>query len=169
MCASFLLQLPFKEVRYLAGAENLQKWCDFGSLLPANPALSGASKCLSAEEGEVKFVSAIWVCFSFAPTNVKPRKRLELYGWMSTAHWNGSKFRSGERSVALQTLTANEDACDPQVDERENLEMSEEFGAMVTGVEDICRIRMLAKNQEILDKKLKKFKKQMISTESPLM
>ena len=41
------IQLPYQEVRYLTGAHNLQSWCDFGSLLPANPALSGTHTPLS--------------------------------------------------------------------------------------------------------------------------
>ena len=145
-------------MRYLAGSHALRNWCDFGSLQPANPTLSGCSKCLThdADTTEVKFISAIWICFSFDPTQVQPQHKTKLHGWISTTHWNGNVFRTGEYNETLEQLTGDQrQQREEELECEEQAELAEEFGDMVCEVESICKPRMIQHRLDVIDKQLK--------------
>ena len=72
---------------------------------------------MHSELGEVKFVTGIWMCFSFDPIQVQPQNRYRLFGWMSTAHWNGSVFRSGEIMNIERDI--HEEETDAELDDHE--------------------------------------------------
>ena len=163
-CASSQLiypanQLPFKEIRYLVGAHNLQQWCDFGSLQPANPCLSGSSKCMDADLGEVKTVIGIWVCFSFDPKQLQPQNRFKLFGWISAAHWNGDVWRVGEECTPRRAtgpgVSAEELLLQELAEEHKQDMLAEDFTAAAKEVEAICKPRMKEKKALINAKKIK--------------
>ena len=156
----FANQLPFKEIRFLVGAHNLQQWCDFGSLQPANPCLSGSSKCMDSDLGEVKTVIGIWVCFAFDPTQLQPQNRLKLYGWISAAHWNGEGWRVGEECVSKRGRTGPGVSVDELIlrdlaEEHKQKMLTEDFTAAAKEVEVICKPRMKEKEALIQAKKIK--------------
>ena len=152
-------QIPYKEIRYLVGSDALQQWCDFGSLQPASAHLSGASKCMDSDLGEVKSVVGIWVCFSFDPMQVQPQNRFKLYGWMSAAHWNGEVWRGGEECVSVRRggpgLTVEELQLKDLAEEQKLEMLDEEFTAAAKEVEAICKPRMKMRESLISQKKIK--------------
>ena len=162
-------QLPFKEIRYLVGSDALQQWCDFGSLQPASPNLSGASKCMDSDLGEVKSVIGIWICFAFDPMQVQPQNRFKLYGWMSAAHWNGEMWRVGEECASRRSGgpgLSTEELQLKDLSEEHKLEvLDRDFTAAAKEVEAICKPRM--KMREEINR-LKKIKALYAKNGSPL-
>ena len=158
------VQVGYKEIRYLCGAQALQAWCDFGSLLPSNPALSGCSRCMHSVLGEVKFVTGIWVCFLFDPAQVQPQNRYRIIGWMSTSHWNGTVFRSGEAmdddssspdsDIAIFTIDQQIQDLREQINNQICFDLEAEFSASVRLVEEICKLRMLEREKAIEQRKI---------------
>ena len=119
------------------------------------------------EHGEVKFVCAIWIMFSYEPGQVKPQDRLKLNGWMSTAHWNGHIFRSGEYMQQLSELTEEERELREEGEGEELASFFAEFGHMVLQVESVCKPRMFQHEQSLLVKKAAMLGKVSKGTESP--
>ena len=141
------------------GSDALQQWCDFGSLQPASARLSGASKCMDSDLGEVKSVIGIWVCFAFDPNQTQPQNRFKLYGWMSAAHWNGETWRVGEESVSRRRggpgFTVEELRLRDLAEEHKLEMLGEEFTAAAKEVEAICKPRMKLRESLIRQKKIK--------------
>ena len=112
-------------------------------------------------------MTGIWVCFLFDPNQPQPQNRYRLYGWMSTAHWNGTTFRSGESTD--QDIHDAETDCDEddllqislEIDDlrnqfnediRANLEV--EFLETVLRVEEICKPQMIERELAIVERKI---------------
>ena len=149
-------QVPYREVRYLAGAHAQSNSSDFGSLQPADPSFSGCSKCLSFQDDcEVKFISTIWITFSYDPNILQPQRCTKL----STSHWNGNVFRTGEYTATLEQLSPDErDQREEAMEEEEQAELVEQFGVMMGEVEGICKPRMIQHQIEKVDKEILKLK-----------
>ena len=136
----------FTETRYLLDAVELQRWCSFELLYPNNPRLFGCSQCYHVERCEVKFVAGIWVQFEENPRKV-PHARFKLRLWISTLHWNGSQFNSGDSEdseigktkikALRQTLTDEEQA---------SFELR--FSELVKSARESCAPRMELKHQK---------------------
>ena len=112
-------------------------------------------------------MNAVWVCFKFNPTHTQPQKRLTLTGWMSTAHWNGKRFRSGEWGTLTEQLSVDEQNARDKAEADEQTDLGSQFGEMVLGVEEICKPRMIQREEAIKSRKLKALKKNMAQP-SPL-
>ena len=82
---------------------------------------------------------------------------------MSTAHWNGSKFRSAEWSTLIEQLTPEEQDLREQAEAEEQSELASEFGTMVLEVEEICKPRMVQREKDIVLRKLKALQKNLQS------
>ena len=121
--------------------------------------------------GEVKIVTGIWMCFAFDPAQVQPQNRIRLFGWMSTAHWNGTVFRSGEKTdepdlgfdtadredsepALVDSLQMEIEALKDQVNTASYASLEDEFLETVIRVENICKPRMLEREADITEKKL---------------
>ena len=118
-------------------------------------------------------MTGIWVCFLFDPTQLQPQNRHRLFGWMSTAHWNGTVFRSGESTeqnieadadsdegaeLMSQLSLEIEDLKNQFNDEiRANLET--EFLETVVRVEEICKPRMIERELAIFERKILSLKR----------
>ena len=120
------------------------------------------------EQGEVKFVCAIWILFSYDPGQVKPQDRLKLNGWMSSAHWNGHLFRSGEYMQQISELTEEEKELREESEGEDLAGFFAEFGHMVLQVESVCKPRMLQHQQRLLEKKATILARVSNETESPV-
>ena len=167
---NYFCQLPYIEVRYLAGAQALRNWCDFGSLQPADPSFSGCSRCLSFEDDcEIKFISAIWIAFAYDSNHVQPQKCTKVYGWLSTTHWNGNVFRTGEYTATLEQLSSDErEQREEAMEEEEQAKLAEQFGEMMEEVKGICKPRMIQHRIEKVDREILKLKTTLASR-SPIM
>ena len=146
------VKVTFKEIRYITDAKDLQSWCDFGTLQPGNPSLLGSCKCLNSINGEIKFISGVWVMFLFQPCHPKPCKRVQIFGWLSTAHWNGSKFRVGEYT--------NDVELDQEEEELRDLSrqvffdcLEDEYTEILKNVHSKCMPRMLEREARIAERK----------------
>ena len=124
---------------------------------------------MDPEQGEVKFVCAIWIMFSYDPCQSKPQDRLKLNGWMSTAHWNGHAFRSGEYMQQLGELTEEERELREEGEGEELTNFFAEFGHMVLQVESVCKPRMLQRDKILLEKKAIMLGRVSKGTESPVV
>ena len=90
----------FSEIRFLVDPVALANWCAFDKLEPKNPRLYGCSQCYNSEDGEVKFVSALFFRYSEDKTR-PPHKRWKLEGWVSTVHFNSHEFRVGDQQESV--------------------------------------------------------------------
>ena len=152
--------MTFKEIRFLAGRKQLDAWLDFGSLVPSNPAQFGCAKCLSSSKSEVKFVTGVWVMFKYIPTHPQPCRRVQITGWMSVAHWNGTVYRLGETGDGVtDDLTEDDQELASLARSLALLEIDIEFTPLVLHVLSHCQPRMCEREERIREEKKKRLQK----------
>ena len=136
----------FSEIRYLSDPEELQRWCSFELLYKNNPRLFGCSQCYHVERCEVKLVSAIWARFEESPRKV-PHARFKLKIWISTLHWNGSQFNSGDSEDSLIGKFKSK-ALRQKLSDDEQASFELRFSKLVASARESCLPRMEIKNQK---------------------
>ena len=106
--------------------------------------------------------------FKYQPSHPQPCKQIQIFGWMSVAHWNGSVFRVGEEGE--DGLFADAEADDELNDgvnelieaaaqEKIDAAIEVEFRQMVQDVESTCMPRMAEREELIKQKKMERFKR----------
>ena len=109
------------------------------------------------------------MCFVFDPVQVQPQNRYRLFGWMSTAHWNGHCFRSGEwldEDIHEAVTDDDDNNRNEEIEELKNqinqetcASLEAEFLESVQQVEEICKPRMLERELAINAKKIHTLKR----------
>jgi hypothetical protein len=118
----------------------LANWCAFHKLEPKNPRLFGCSQCYNTDDGEVKFVSALFFRYSEDKTR-PPHKRWKLEGWVSTLHFNSHEFRVGDEHDSVVGKQKNA-AIRRELTDLEQAQFRECFMESVSAALDHCRPRM---------------------------
>ena len=136
--------LNFTEMRYLCDPAELQSWCSFEALYKNNPRLFGSAQCYLADECELKFVSGIWVRFEENPRKVA-HSRFKLTIWISTLHWNGFKFNSGD-SEDSHIGKARSNALRQALSDEEQASYELQFSQVVKTAQERCMPRMHLRN-----------------------
>ena len=131
----------FFETRYLADARTLASWCSFELLYANNPRLHGCSQCyINEEQGEIKFVSGLWVTFFDDPTKAH-HARFKLTGSISTLHWNGSCFNSGDEETSVIGASKSK-AMRQTLSDDEQRFYEERFSQLVVDACSVCIPKM---------------------------
>ena len=131
----------FCETRYLSDATSLARWCSFELLYANNPRLYGCSQCyMNEEQGEIKFVSGLWVTF-FDDQTKAPHARFKLTGYISTLHWNGSGFNSGDEESSAIGATKSR-AVRQRLSDDEQRTFQDCFTQLVFDAREVCIPKM---------------------------